>query len=284
MRDEYHGYFDYTAIVDRPPLKWPNGAHVAVWVVPNIEHYTLELIGRKADVRNLSHREYGLRVGIWRVVDVLGEFGVRGTVALNSAVCRYYPRVVEAVIELDWELMAHGVTNSLGNHDFEPDDERQMIEASVSEIGRFQSKPPRGWLAPGLSETLYSLDFLRAAGIDYVCDWINDDQPYRMRNGLYSMPYTIELNDRPLFREPWIAPHEYARMICDSFDVLYREGERHGRVMCIALHPHIIGQPNKIGALRSALSHITAHDKVWLTTGSEIIDAFKAHDGSSSVE
>jgi hypothetical protein len=119
---------------------------------------------------------------------------------------------------------------------------------------------------------------LRDAGLDYTCDWVNDDQPYRMRNGLYSIPYTIELNDRPIFREPWIAPWEYERMIRDSFDVLYHEGETQGRVMCIALHPFITGQPNKIGALRSALRYVTSHDKVWLATGAEIIDAFKDYE------
>ena len=271
----YHGLFDYSPIIDRPPLKWPNDAHVAVWIVPNIEHYELELIGRKADVRNLSHREYGNRVGIFRLMQTLKEFGVRGTVALNSAVCRHYPRVLEEALKLDWELMGHWLTNSEANHDLERDDERQMIVQTVDEIRRFQGKPPRGWLGPGLGETTVTLDLLRDAGLEYTCDWVNDDQPYRMRNGLYSIPYTIELNDRPVFREPWTAPADYARMICDSLDVLLREGAEHGRVMCIALHPFIIGQPNKIGALRTALEYMVSQNHVWLTTGSEILDAFK---------
>jgi len=183
---DYHGFFDFSPIIDRPPLKWPNGAHVALWVVPNIEHYELQVTGRKADVRSLSHFEYGNRVGIWRLMETLTEYGIRGTVALNSAVCRHYPRVLEKALELDWELMGHGITNSQPNHELELDDERRMIDQAVAEIQRFQGKPPRGWLGPGLSETRDSLDLLRGAGIDYVCDWINDDQPYRMRNSLYS--------------------------------------------------------------------------------------------------
>jgi allantoinase len=270
--------FDYSPIVDRPPLKWPAGAYLAVWVVPNNEHYELEMIGAKADVRNLSHRDYGNRVGIWRMMEALTDFGMRGTVALNAAVCRHYPRVLEEVLKLDWELMGHGLTNSQANHELKPDDERRMIAETLAEIGRFQGTRPRGWLGPGLSETVHTLDLLQAAGVEYVCDWVNDDQPYRMRNGLYSIPYTIELNDRPVFREPWTAPWDFERMIRDSFDVLYREGETHGRVLCLALHPFITGQPNKIGALRSALQYITSHDRVWLATGSEIIDAFKVHE------
>jgi peptidoglycan/xylan/chitin deacetylase (PgdA/CDA1 family) len=274
----YHDLFPFSAIVDRPPLKWPNGAHVAVWVVPNIEHYELEVTGRQVDVRNLSHREYGNRVGIWRLMDALTEYGIRGTVALNSSVCRHYPRIVERSLELGWELMGHGVTNSQMNYELDGADESAMIAAVVDEIRAFQGKPPRGWLGPGLSEAPGTLDLLKQAGIDYTCDWVNDDQPYRMNNGLYSIPYTIELNDRPLFREPWATGWDYERMIKASFDVLYREGATIGRVMCIALHPFIIGQPNKIDALRSALAYITAHDSVWLSKGSEIIDAFTAQE------
>ena len=151
-----------------------------------------------------------------------------------------------------------------------------MISAVVEEIRGFQGRPPRGWLGPALSETPDTLNLLKTAGIDYVCDWVNDDQPYRMNNGLHSIPYTIELNDRPFFREPWAMPWDYERMIKASFDVLYREGAASARVMCIALHPFIIGQPNKIDALRGALTYITGHDKVWLALGSEIIDAYKA--------
>lgn len=273
---DQHTLFPYSAIVDRPPLKWPNDAQIAVWVVPNIEHYELEVQGRQADVRTLSLRDYGNRVGIWRLMNALTEFGVRGTVALNSAVCRLYPRILERALELDWELMGHGITNSQANYDLEPGDERRMIETVVEDIRSFQGTPPRGWLGPALGETLQTLDLLKNAGIEYVCDWVNDDQPYRMNNGLYSIPYTIELNDRPFFREPSAMAWEYQRVIRAAFDVLYREGAQQPRVMCIALHPFIIGQPNRIDALRSALKYITSHQRVWLATGSEIIDAFRS--------
>ncbi len=272
----YHGLFPFSPIVDRPRLNWPNGAHVAVWVVPNIEHSELEVAGRQVDVRNLSHREYGNRVGIWRVMDALAEYGIRGTVALNSAVCRHYPRIVERSLELGWELMGHGLTNSQAHYELGAAEESEMISAVVEEIRAFQGSPPRGWLGPALSETPDTLDLLKQAGIEYTCDWVNDDQPYRMNNGLYSIPYTIELNDRPFFREPWATASEYEQTIKASFDVLYREGASIARVMCIALHPFIIGQPNKIDALRRTLAYITAHDKVWLARGGEIIDAYKA--------
>jgi allantoinase len=277
---DQHAFFGYSPIVDRPRLSWPNGAHVAVWVVPNIEHYELEIQGRHADVRNLSLRDYGNRVAIWRLMDALTEFGIRGTVALNSAVCRHYPRILERALELNWELMGHGITNSQANYDLDRTDEQRMIETVVEDIRRFQGKPPRGWLGPALGETLHTLDLLKTAGIEYVCDWVNDDQPYRMNNGLYSIPYTIELNDRPFFREPSAMAWEYQRVIRAAFNVLLREGAEQARVMCIALHPFIIGQPNRIDSLRGALRYITSHEKVWLATGSEIIDAYRAQEAS----
>ncbi len=133
----------------------------------------------------------------------------------------------------------------------------------------------RGWLGPGLGETWNTLGLLRDAGVDYVCDWVNDDLPYRMNNGLYSIPYTLELNDMPLFNNPTISITDYERRIRDAFDVLYEEGEHGGRTMGIALHPFLIGSPHRIRYLDRALQYINSHPDVWLATGSEIIDAFR---------
>jgi peptidoglycan/xylan/chitin deacetylase (PgdA/CDA1 family) len=145
---------------------------------------------------------------------------------------------------------------------------RKVIEA--------HGQTMRGWLGPGLTETWNTLDLLRAHGADYVCDWVNDDLPYRMNNGLYSIPYSLELNDMPLFNNPSISIEDFRRRICDSFDVLYDEGARNGRVMGIALHPFLIGAPHRIRYLDRALQYIAGHDDVWFATGSEIIDAYRA--------
>jgi peptidoglycan/xylan/chitin deacetylase (PgdA/CDA1 family) len=133
----------------------------------------------------------------------------------------------------------------------------------------------RGWLGPGLGETWHTLDLLRQHGVDYVCDWVNDDLPYRMNNGLYSIPYSIELNDMPLFNTPSIDAADFERRICDTFDVLYEEGEKNGRVMAIALHPFLTGVPHRIRYLDRALEYVASHGKVWFATGSEIIAAYR---------
>jgi allantoinase len=266
--------FPYQAIVDRPPIAWPGGARVAVWVIPNIEHFHLELTRPAPDVRNHSRRDYGNRVGVWRLIETMSKHAVRGTVALNGEVVRHYPRIVEETTRLGWELMGHGLTNSVVLSGLEQEEEARVISDTRAAIEQTGQKM-RGWLGPGLTETWGTLDLLKRAGVEYVCDWVNDDLPYRFRNGLYSIPYSLELNDMPLFNAPSVSVVDFHRRICESFDVLYEEGEKNARVMAIALHPFLMGVPHRIRYLDRALAYIAGHDKVWFATGGEIIDAYR---------
>ena len=267
-------HFPYRAIVDHPPFNWPNGARIAVWVIPNIEHFHIELGPGAPDVRNHSRRDYGNRVGIWRLMDVLGKHGVRGTVALNGEVGKLYPRIMQACADLKWELMGHGLTNSVMLTGMQEAQESALIAETRAIIESYGQKM-RGWLGPGLTETFNTIDLLRKNGVEYTCDWVNDDLPYRMNNGLYSIPYTIELNDMPLFNAPSISIADFLQRIRDAFDVLYEESAKSPRVMSIALHPFLIGSPHRIRYLDRALEYISGHDKVWFATGSEIIDAYR---------
>jgi peptidoglycan/xylan/chitin deacetylase (PgdA/CDA1 family) len=274
---EPNHFYEYSAIVDRPPVRWPNGAKIAVWIVPNLEHFRLGNPQSKPDARNYSRRDYGNRVGIWRVMEVLAKHGMRATVAMNGEIATHYPRIIGEMTKLEWELMGHGTTTSILQSGMSEEAETAFIMDTRKAIEGCGQKM-RGWLGPGLNETWSTLDILKRCGVDYVCDWINDDLPYRMKNGIYSIPYTIELNDMPLFNNPTISIADFERRICDSFDVLYAEGDKGGRVMCVALHPFLIGVPHRIGYLDRALAHIAKHEKVWLATGSEIIDAFRAQE------
>jgi allantoinase len=273
-------FFPYQAIVDRPPLTWPNGARVAVWVIPNVEHFHIEIGAEAPDIRNHSRRDYGNRVGLWRIVEVLAKHGIRGTVALNGEVGRFYPRIMEEMTRRNWELMGHGLTNSVRLTGLAKERETEVIGEARAVIEQWGQKM-RGWLGPGLSETWHSLELLREHGVEYVCDFVNDDLPYRMNNGLYSIPYSIELNDMPLFNMPSIGIDEFYRRICETFDVLYEEGVQNARVMAIALHPFLIGAPHRIRTLDRALSYIAAHGNVWFATGSEIIDAYRKQEPSA---
>lgn len=281
-----HGRFEYSAIVDRPRLAWPNDARVAVWTVPNIEHFYFDRpatrlehgLALSPDVLNYSWRDYGVRVGIWRMMEVMEKYGVKGTVALNSDVCKHYPRIIEEGKKLGWEWMGHGITNSTLINSQSEAEERALIKEVVGTIAKSVGKAPRGWLSPALSETVRTLDLLAENGIDYVGNWVNDDQPYPMRvkkGSMIAMPYSAEINDIPAMLGLHQSPERFGQMICDQFDVLYEDGAKTGRVMSICLHPFLVGTPHRSKYLAKALAHVASRQDVWLTTGSAIVDWYK---------
>lgn len=283
-----HDRFSYSPIVDRPPLRWPNGARVALWVIPNIEHFMFDRPSTSItpvttsfvpDVLNYSWRDFGVRVGIWRMMDVMERYGVRGTVALNGDVCENYPRIIEAGKSLGWEWMGHGKNNSMLMANRAEDEERRMIREIRDTIASATGAPLRGWLGPALTETHNTLDLLAESGFDYVGDWVNDEQPYPMRvksGQMTSIPYSIEINDIPAILDGKQSPESFGQMIKDQFDVLYEDGAVSGRVMSICLHPFIIGHPFRSKYFEDALRHITSRKEVWVATGSEIVDAYRA--------
>jgi allantoinase len=268
---EQHSLYAYLPIVRRPRIAWPNGARVALWIVPNIEH---QVLPPAFDVPWFSRTDYGNRVGIWRIMEVLDRFGIQGTVALNSAVCRHYPEVVQACLERDWELMGHGVTNSQGLANQPVDEQQRIVESALDEIRGATGRGVKGWLGPGLHESPGTLEILHNAGVEYVCDWVNDDLPYQFYNGLWSIPYTNDLNDMRLIRPPVFTVEAWGALVQRAFDTLYREGESLPRVMCIALHPFLIGMPGRISILEDVLRYICSHDGLWKATGQEIVEHY----------
>jgi allantoinase len=272
--------YAYWPLPERPAIRWPNGARIAFWIIPNVEHFRFDKgfqgqSGPLPDVPGFAQRDYGPRVGIWRFMDIFDKYGIRATVALNADVCRFEPQIVRAGMERGWEWMGHGVTNSERLSGMAEGQERETVRSTVQAIADFTGKAPRGWLGPGLSETYVTPELLAEAGIEYVCDWCADDQPFPMRvskGRLISVPYTQELNDIPVFMAKHHTAEQFYRIICDQFDVLYEEGERAGRVMSIALHPYLTGHPFRAKWLERALDYITRHKDVWLATGGEIAD------------
>ncbi|HZT06889.1 MAG TPA: polysaccharide deacetylase family protein [Chloroflexota bacterium] len=269
--------YPYWPLPARPPLKWPNEARVAFWIIPNVEHFRFDKLGPGStlspDVYEFAVRDYGARVGIWRMMDILDKYQLRATVALNADVCRFEPDIVKAGMERRWEWMGHGITNSQRLTGLSEDDERGLIRQVVDTIASTTGAAPTGWLGPGLGETDRTPDLLAEAGITYVADWVADDQPFPMRvksGRLISVPYSQELNDIPVFTRKGLTPEQFYQLVCDQFDVLYDEGGTSGRVMALALHPFLSGHPFRARWLDRALQHITSHPDVWLTTGGEI--------------
>ena len=283
--------YDDSFIFERKPFKWPGNNTLAVWFAPNVEvwHYdsavgtgiTPNPANRVPDVFNYAWREYGMRVGLWRLADVFDEAGVKATVALNAQVCDVYPKAMDEMKRRGWEFMGHGTTNStnLAAFDQQPDQERDAIRNILKTIEQASGKRPRGWLGSGLVETYNTLDILAAEGVNYCGDWNNDDQPVPMKvksGKMFGIPYCNEINDLGVYlRRNWTG-EQYLLSVIDQFDTLYADSRKQPRVLGVPLHPMISGQPLRIKYLQRAIAHMKEHQGVWFATGSEIIDAYQA--------
>jgi len=280
--------YDDSFIFERKPFRWPGNATLAVWIVPNVEVWRYDSPSGQAispndrnivpDVVNYAWREYGLRVGLWRIADALDAAGVKATVALNSAVTETHPKAVDEMKRRGWEFMGHGITNSENLAGLNADKERALIQTVLKTIEQAIGRRPRGWLGPGLTETHNTLDILAEAGVDYCGDWNSDDQPYPMKvraGRMFSIPYCMEINDIPLFIRKGYTGEQYLQSVVDQFDTLYADSSKQPRVLGIPLHPMIIGQPLRSRYLERALAHMKRHERVWFATGSEIIDAYQ---------
>ncbi len=278
--------YDYLPSIKRKKIKWPNGARIALWVGPNIEYFHIDKPIRGhggahvPDVPGYTLRDYGSRVGVFRLMEVLDKYGIRASVLLNADVCEHHPAIIEEGKKRNWEWLGHGLTNSVAMTDYPPEEERRIIREVKETITAAVGKAPKGWLGPGLGETFDTPDHLAAEGFEYICDWGCDDQPTPMRvksGRMIVVPYELGINDIRVFIRENHSPEDYYRMLCDQFDTLYREGEQGGKVFPIPLHPFVIGLPFRIKYLDKALEYMCSHEGVWRATGWEIADWYYRH-------
>ncbi|HAJ00039.1 MAG TPA: polysaccharide deacetylase [Dehalococcoidia bacterium] len=278
---------DYSPIIDRPIIKWPNGARVALWISPNVEHYEYMPDDDAArtpwprtpfpDVQQYSYRDYGNRVGFWRMLETLDKYNIRSCVSLNVAVLEHFPEIRDAMVERNYDYMSHGIYNTRYLYTYTEEQEREFYRDTIETLKLHTGKQLKGMLGPAISGTERTPDLMAEAGLIYHTDWMHDDQPVpiKVKSGkLISVPYSIELNDSSLLRDNHYEGDYFARICKAQFDQLYKEGAESGRVMCIALHPFLIGQPHRIKYLDEILSHIMSHDGVWQTTADEIADYY----------
>ena len=279
--------FEYSAIVDRPPLKLPGGARLVVSTVVNVENWNFdETIPRQVlttpagvealpDVPNWAWHEYGMRVGFWRLKAALDGFGIRATTSINASVCLEYPRIAQAALNAGWEFMGHGFGQKAMNA---VEDERQVIRQTINTIRDFTGQAPRGWLGPGLTETANTLDILAEEGIEYVCDWVMDDQPCEMKTTtrpVVMVPYSVELNDITIM----VIQHHESRVLFErvmaQFERLYQEGEDSARVMALCVHPYVSGVPHRIAQFERILGELTTRPGVLFWTNEQILDWYQ---------
>jgi allantoinase len=281
--------YDYLPYRNRPRITWPGNARIAVWVAPNIEFYEFNPPGNAKrapwprphpDIPGYSHRDYGNRAGWQRMMRAMDDTGFRGSVSLNVAMCEHHPEIIKACADRGWEFFSHGIYNTRYVYGMTKEQERDIVIDSRDTIHKWTGQSLDGWLSPALSNNPWSLDVLAEEGVLYTCDLFHDDQPtpVNVSSGrLISVPYSLEMNDTIVYNVNQFTPRHYGEIIKRQFDQLYREGAESGTVMCIPLHPYLVGQPHRIDAFAEALAYIAGHDEVWLATGREIAHHYYDH-------
>jgi len=278
--------YEDTMIFNRKRFSWPGGKNLALWIIPNVEVFLFNASGGAgaSDVVGYSWREYGTRVGLWRIADVMDKAGLKATVALNAGVCEVFPKAIEEMKKRGWEMMGHNLTNSRSLRGLSPDEENRVIHATLEVIERTTGTKVRGWLGTGLGETYITLDILAEAGVKYTGDWNNDDLPYRMKvktGEMYTLPYGNAINDITFFGAGHTG-EEYYQILVDQFDTLYADSQKLPRVMGIPLHPFHTGQPLHIKGFEKAIQYMKQRERVWFATGSQIIEAYQKAQGGSA--
>ena len=274
----------FSAIVDRPKLRLPDGERIIVWTIVNLEVWDISrAMARQVlppptgvtvlpDVPNWSWHEYGMRVGFWRFHALYERLKIKPTLAINARVCMDYARVAQACRDSGWEFMGHSYEQGPIHNE---KDQPAMIRRTLDTLQSFTGKPALGWLGPGLTETLDTPEYLAAAGIKYIGDWVHDDEPTEIMtaNGsLITLPYSMETNDIPVMMVQHHEAPYWTRKCIDSFDRLYQEGAERPKIMAIAIHPYISGQPFRIKYLEQIYDYVNRFSGVLHWNGEQILD------------
>lgn len=287
-----HDRYDWSDMFERKPVVWPDGARIALSLVTHVQHFPLDMPAKpfKApgalsmpypDFRYFTNRDYGNRIGIFRILRLLAARGLKGSFAVNGCLAARYPALVKAIVDDGHEVVAHGLDMGKVHHSgLEAEAEDAIIAQALDLLRKSTGQKVEGWLSPGRAQSFNTPDLLAKNGITYGLDWANDDLPYDMRTAhgpLLSVPLAYETDDRVVSDEYFQSEAEWAQQVKDRFDLLYRESASHGgRVMSIPLHSWVTGMPYRIKYLDQVLDHILSHDGVWTASTAEIAAAFKA--------
>jgi peptidoglycan/xylan/chitin deacetylase (PgdA/CDA1 family) len=283
-----HGRYAYSAITKRPQFTWPEGRRLAVYFALGLEHYafgegmTENLVSGMPhpDVLNASWRDYGNRVGAWRLLRAFGDYQLPLSILLNSAVCEHAPDLIAAAGQANCEFIAHGYSNSDTLAGLSEEAESAYLDGVATQMAAAVGKRPSGWASPWIAETLHTPDILSEHGYSYVLDWCMDDQPVWLKtrtSPLLSVPYSQEINDSSTIIGRQASATDFAQMIIDQFDEMRQTPGDEPLVMSVILHSFISGQPFRLRTLRRAIEHVLAHAKnVWVTQPGEIAKHFAA--------
>ena len=282
-----HDFYEWKPLHERALPIWPEGNGLAAFAVVPLQTFRFDAgaapyrpAGAPSkeypDYREWSLKDYGLRVGAFRVFDELDRRSIPATVAIDAETCRRCPRIVDEALHRGYELVAHGTNGSEVIHDaLDPRAEQQLISSAVEAVGHASGAPVRGWLSPGRTHSRRTPDNLSATGIEYMLDWAHDDAPVRMRAGphdLVALPLSHELNDVNSISQMHHTAPDWAAQVEDSVALLADERVSGGRVLGLTLTPWLLGQPHRIPSLRRALDALAGAGP-WLATAGALADA-----------
>ena len=281
-----HDLYDWSAIQYRKPVTWPGGKSVAVWICVSLEWFPIipsdtpfrapgHMQTAYPDYRHYTARDYGTRIGFYRLLDAFEKAGVKASIATNSAIAERYPQIIADTLSAGHEIIAHSTDmNGTIASDLPIAAERALIATSLATLEAATGRRPSGWLSIARSQSWNTPDLLKEAGLRYCCDWVNDELPWRFRNGLINLPLNHELSDRQIVTVQQHSVDSYAQQMTDAFDWLAKEAG--GRVLPLHLTPYIIGLPYRIGAFERLLADLAAKSQAWIATGDEIVSAWEA--------
>ncbi len=287
--------YDYVPLPKRGRLTWPNGARVALILTFNLETWDLTkptdkpyyaggpailpdvLPGDTPDFPNFTWREYGQRVGIWRLLDLFDEMGAKASCTTNAVTFERRKAMTDAVLERGWELLAHNWEQGelLTNFAKDPAAERELVLRTLAQFEKYTGRKSAGWLSSSLRSTLNTAGVLAEQGCKFYCDIMNDDQPYMIRTDkgpIVSVPYSNEINDFTFITRKNYTTDQFRDALIEELDVLYEEGAKTARIMNVGLHPHVSGRAHRIRALREFIAHAQSLPGVWWATREEIAD------------
>ncbi len=292
-----HDRYAWSMLTDRPPVTWPGGATLALWVNVSVQHFVLNPVGQPLklhgamsmpypDLRHYSLRDYGNRVGIYRFLDCFDRLGLRPSFAVNACLVQEQRALVQELVRRGDELLGHSWSMDTPHAGgLAEAAERELIRRSIDTLQQASGRPVRGWLGPGRLQSEHTPELLHEAGIQYFSDWVNDELPYRFhtqRGDLWSLPLCNELDDRFVVMDNQHSEASWAQQVMDACDLLLAESrELGGRMLSLSLHPWVLGQPHRIKHLEAALAYVVAQPGVWCAPAGEILDAFVAQQVAS---
>ena len=286
-----HNLYDWSMLPDRPAVRWSNGAKLALWINVVLQHFPLDtaktpfpppggLERPYPDYWNYTLRDYGNRVGCYRLFRVLDALGAKASVAMNATLATSTPFLARFVADRGYEVIAHGLDMAhLHAAGLDEAVERDWIGRSLEMLRKHTGQRVAGWLSPGQAESSNTLRLLAESGLEYCCDWSNDDMPYHFTGpaeGMLSMPYPFELSDHTCMNLWFQTAEEFGQQVVDKARLLLKETDRSGcRIMALALHASISGHPYRVRAIREALEAVLAMPGVWSAVPHEIATVFK---------